>query len=230
MIKLQNVAKHYIISKQRSVMALNNINLRIEAGEFAAIMGPSGSGKSTLMHILGCLDQLSAGEYFLNGQKVSTLNTKELAKIRNQLIGFVFQDYSLLPRRNIIDNITLPLVYRGEPQPERHKKAELLLEKLGLHKYALNKPTQLSGGEQQRVAIARAMITMPKIILADEPTGNLDSKTSATIMELLTELNQKQKITIIIVTHDDHVAGYSNRLIKLMDGEIISDEKSVLKK
>lgn len=223
MIKLLNITKHYIISKHRSVRALHNINLTIEAGEFTAIMGPSGSGKSTLMHIIGCLDQPSSGEYFLDGQKVSALSTKELAKIRNQLIGFIFQDYSLLPRRNIIDNITLPLVYRGEPQQERRKKAELLLEKLGLHKYALNKPTQLSGGEQQRAAIARAMITMPKIILADEPTGNLDSKTSTIIMQLLTELNQKQKITIIMVTHDEHIAGYSKRLIKLMDGEMHED-------
>jgi putative ABC transport system ATP-binding protein len=226
MIKLRNITKDYFISDQKSVRALNNVVLDIKNGEFAAIMGPSGSGKSTLMHILGCLDQPSSGEYFFDEQMVAKLSKKETAKIRNQLIGFVFQDYNLLMRRNIIDNISLPLVYRGESPRERYQKAEQLLKKLSLQDYAFNKPTQLSGGEQQRVAIARAMITEPQIILADEPTGNLDSKTSTIIMELLTELNQKQKVTIIIVTHDDHVAGYSKRLIKLMDGKIIADQVS----
>lgn len=204
---------------------LKGINLTVEKGEFVAIMGHSGSGKSTLMNILGCLDQPTDGQYFLDGFDVSKLNSDELADIRNKKIGFVFQGFNLLSRTTALENVELPMVYSSVSSAERHKKAEEALKLVGLEGRMDHMPNQLSGGQQQRVAIARAIVNNAPIIFADEPTGNLDTKTSDEVMALFTKLNRELGCTIILVTHEEDIAQHSNRIIKLIDGEITSDDK-----
>ena len=204
---------------------LKDVNLTIEEGDFVAIMGPSGSGKSTFMNILGCLDRPTKGEYKLDNQSVKSLNGNELAKLRNKTIGFVFQGFNLLARSSLLDNVSLPLVYASDSKSTRDYKSKKLLEKVGLGKYLHSKPNQISGGQQQRVAIARALVNQPRIILADEPTGNLDSKTSEEIMDLFDALN-KEGITIIIVTHENDIADHASRQIRFLDGKIIEDRRN----
>jgi putative ABC transport system ATP-binding protein len=205
------------------VPVLKDLMLVIEPGEFVAIMGPSGSGKSTFMNILGCLDLPTRGTYVLDGSDVSTLNRDQLAHLRNKTIGFVFQGYNLLPRATLEDNVALPLIYAGVAKAERTKQALELLEKVGLGSYGNSLPSQISGGQQQRVAIARALINQPRLILADEPTGNLDTKTSYEIMKLFTTLNHEEGITIVLVTHERDIAAYAKRLVRFVDGRVTHD-------
>lgn len=206
------------------VKALDNVSLSIEKGEFIAVMGPSGSGKTTFMNILGCLDSPTGGSYLLEAVDVSTLERDELAAVRNRKIGFVFQGFNLLPRTTALENVELPMLYGGVPQEERRHKAAEALKSVGLEGRESHFTNQLSGGQQQRVAIARAIVNNASIILADEPTGNLDTKTSYELMELFAKLNGESGITIIIVTHEADIASYSRRLIKFLDGRILSDE------
>ena len=201
---------------------LKDVNLTIDEGDYVAIMGPSGSGKSTFMNILGCLDRPTKGEYKLDNQSVKSLDRNELAKLRNKTIGFVFQGFNLLARSSLLDNVSLPLVYASDSKSLRDDKSKKLLEKVGLGKYLHSKPNQISGGQQQRVAIARALVNQPRIILADEPTGNLDSKTSEEIMDLFDSLN-KEGITIIIVTHENDIADHASRQVRFLDGKIVED-------
>jgi len=222
LIQIAEISKIYRMGAE-TINALQSITLQIQKGEYIAFMGPSGSGKSTLMNIIGCLDRPTSGNYILNGQDVSNLNENELADIRNKEIGFVFQTFNLLPRSSSLDNVALPLVYAGSGKSQRDKKAMTSLESMGLGDRALHKPNELSGGQQQRVAIARALVNDPAIILADEPTGNLDSKTSFGIMELFQELHQKGN-TIIVVTHENDIAHFAQRIVHLNDGLISSDE------
>ena len=202
---------------------LRGIDLTIRKGEFVAIMGPSGSGKSTLMNIIGCLDQPTSGTYILNGEDVSNYDEKALAKVRNRSIGFVFQQFHLLPRLNAWRNVELPMIYAGKRKQERYEKALEALEKVGLADRVNHMPNELSGGQKQRVAIARAIVNAPQIILADEPTGALDTKTSAQVMNLFTMLNQ-EGVTIVLVTHEPEIAAYADRIIRLRDGQIIDEE------
>lgn len=225
MIELKNVSRVYDLDAS-PVHALKGIDLKVMSGEYIAIMGTSGSGKSTLMHILGCLDRPSSGEYTLNGEQVQNYSQDELAAIRNKTIGFVFQQFNLLPRMSAVDNVMLPLVYaRGSvrvSKEEQRPRAENALRLVGLGDRLTHRPNQLSGGQQQRVSIARALVNNPKILLADEPTGALDSQTSKEIMTLLEEL-YTQGITVILVTHDNDIAGYARRVVRLKDGVIVSD-------
>jgi putative ABC transport system ATP-binding protein len=220
MIHLENIVKIYTIGDAQ-VNALDHISLDIEAGEMVSIMGPSGSGKSTMMNLLGCLDRPSEGRYDLDGIDVSRMGDDELASVRNKKIGFVFQSYNLLPRLNALMNVELPLIYNSAGN--RRKRALEAMEAVGIAKRAHHKPSEMSGGEQQRVAIARALVNDPALILADEPTGNLDTKTSHGIMEFLQNLNKKG-ITIVIVTHEEDIAGYTKRTIYLRDGSIINEK------
>lgn len=208
-----------------AVHALDGVSVRIEQGEFVAIMGPSGSGKSTFMNVLGCLDQPTKGRYLLDGIDVSMLNRDELASIRNAKIGFVFQGFNLLPRTSAIENVELPMLYNNTSSLERREKAQAALRLLGLEGREHHHPNQLSGGQQQRVAIARALVNNAPLILADEPTGNLDTKTSIEIMELLVRLNRESHISIVLVTHEPDIATYSHRIIRFLDGRIVSDEQ-----
>ncbi len=224
LIKLENITKSYPLGDMQ-LQILKGISLQIEQGEFVAIMGPSGSGKSTLMNILGCLDKPTSGRYYLDGQQVENLSADELATIRNQKIGFVFQGFNLLSRTTALENVELPMIYSNVSVNERKKRAEKALQKVGLSERMDHQPNQLSGGQQQRVAIARAIVNEAPIIFADEPTGNLDTKMSVEIMELFTKLNQDLKRTIILVTHEEDIARYANRIIKIVDGEIHSDKR-----
>lgn len=220
LLKVIHVFKTYKMDGL-SVSALNDISLEILQKDFVAIMGPSGSGKSTLMHIIGCLDTPTSGQIIINKENVSQLKESELAKIRNREIGFVFQSYNLLAKTTALQNVELPLIYSGIPNKERHKLAYEALVKIGLSNRINHLPSQLSGGQQQRVAIARALVTNPSIILADEPTGNIDSKSGKEIMETFKNLNESGH-TIILVTHDQQVANWAKRIIRLQDGKIIS--------
>jgi putative ABC transport system ATP-binding protein len=222
MLEVQNLKKMYQMGEV-CVEALKGVSFRIDRGEFVAIMGPSGSGKSTLMHLLGCLDQPSEGVYLLEGEDVAQITDNQLAEIRNKRIGFVFQSFNLLPRMAIIKNVEVPLIYAGVRGAKRHKMAKEALEKVGLGDRLHHRPNEISGGQKQRVAIARALINHPSIILADEPTGNLDSKTGEEIMALFHDLN-RQGHTIILVTHEVEIARNARRVISIRDGQITSDE------
>jgi putative ABC transport system ATP-binding protein len=224
MIRLRGIKKIYRVGSQL-VPALRGVDLDIEDGEFLAIMGPSGSGKSTLMNIIGCLDRPTDGTYHLDGINVNHLNDAQLARIRNRRLGFVFQSFNLLPRMSAVDQVALPLAYRGALH--RKRTALAALKAVGLADRAHHKPTQLSGGQQQRVAIARALVGRPTIILADEPTGALDSKTSQDVMEVFRQLNERQGITIAFVTHEPEVAAYTRRIVSVRDGMIVSDRSNV---
>ncbi len=222
LIETKNLCKFYDVG-DTLVRALENITINISAGEFVAIMGPSGSGKSTFMNLIGCLDQQTSGDYFLDGASIGGLNKDQLAEIRNQKIGFVFQGFTLLPRTTAVENVELPLLYNHVAAKDRRQKALEALQKLGLEGREYHHPNQLSGGQQQRVAIARALVNNAPVILADEPTGNLDTKTSTEIMKLLVQLNKEFHTTIILVTHEQDIAGFSKRIIKFLDGHTISD-------
>jgi putative ABC transport system ATP-binding protein len=224
MIELENVTKVYRMG-QTKVFALDEINLKINAGEMVAIMGPSGSGKSTLMAILGCLDIPSKGVYRLEGQAVEKLNDNQLAKVRSQKVGFVFQQFNLLPRTSALENVMLPLLYDGVHGKARIEKAKSALETVGLADRMRHNPNQLSGGEQQRVAIARSLVNDPTILLADEPTGNLDTKTGDEIIGLFQRLHEEHGQTVVYVTHDSFIARHTQRIIRLVDGKITSDEQ-----
>jgi len=220
-IDIQGIVRNFQLGSE-IIHVLKGISLQIHKNEYVALMGPSGSGKSTLMNLLGCLDTPTSGKYILNGVDVSSLSDNELAEIRNKEIGFIFQTFNLLPRSTALDNVILPLIYAGFPKKEREEKAIRALEQVGLADRMRHKPNELSGGQRQRVAIARALVNAPSILLADEPTGNLDSKTSYEIMGLLHELHSLGN-TIIIVTHEEDIAKHTHRIIRLRDGEVESD-------
>lgn len=223
-IVIKDVCKTYTMAGGMSQSVLKHVNLKVEKGEFVAIMGPSGAGKSTFMNILGCLDRPTSGAYVLGGKEVSAMNDDELARVRNKMLGFIFQGFNLLMRRTLVDNVALPLIYANDIAPqERKKRAESLLEMVGLKGFTDRYPNQISGGMQQRVAIARALVNDPELILADEPTGNLDSKTSDEIMLFLQKLNRERGITIVLVTHEPDVAAYAQRLVRIVDGQIAYD-------
>jgi putative ABC transport system ATP-binding protein len=222
MIEIKNLSKIYQLGKEK-LYALDKVSLKIEAGEFAAIVGPSGSGKSTLMNILGCLDIPTEGHYILDGKPVESLNDDQLAEIRNEKIGFIFQRYNLLTRLNVYENVEIPLIYLGIGNAERKKRIEQALEQVGLSSHIHHKPSELSGGQQQRVAIARALATNPSVIMADEPTGALDSKTGREVLNLLQKLHKSGR-TIVLITHDLSIAAEAERRIQIKDGHIISDD------
>jgi putative ABC transport system ATP-binding protein len=223
LISISSLRKIYQMGEVE-VRALDGVDLEVEAGEYLAIMGPSGSGKSTLMNLIGCLDTPTSGDYILNGQRVSALDDTELAAIRNHEIGFVFQTFNLLSRATALSNVELPLIYARISARERHRLAREALEKVGLGDRARHQPNELSGGQRQRVAVARALVNNPSILLADEPTGNLDSRTSAEIMELFNELNAAGN-TLVVVTHEEDIAAHARRVVRLLDGKIVVDEK-----
>jgi putative ABC transport system ATP-binding protein len=220
-ISLEHISRVYNVGSE-TIYALRDISLKIYKNEYVALMGPSGSGKSTLMNMLGCLDTPSGGEYVLNGLSVARMSDNELAEVRNKEIGFVFQTFNLLPRQSALENVMLPLVYAGIPKAERQQKAEYALDQVGLKDRMLHKPNELSGGQRQRVAIARALVNSPAIILADEPTGNLDSRTSVEIMGLF-ETIHKAGNTIIVVTHEEDIAQYAHRIVRVKDGLVEKD-------
>ncbi|MCC6690105.1 MAG: ABC transporter ATP-binding protein [Bacteroidia bacterium] len=224
MIELKNIARTYRVGSE-TIHALRSVSVGISKNEYVALMGPSGSGKSTLMNMLGCLDTPSNGEYILNGLSVSKMSDNELAEVRNKEIGFVFQSFNLMPRYSALENVILPLVYAGMPKAEREDRGKEVLEQVGLHDRMHHKPNELSGGQKQRVAIARALVNKPAIILADEPTGNLDSKTSIEIMGLFQDIHRRGN-TIILVTHEEDIALYAHRIVRLKDGLIESDKQN----
>jgi putative ABC transport system ATP-binding protein len=224
-IVVRNIWKTYDMGSEQQVNALQGVSLNIRHNEYVAIMGPSGSGKSTLMNLIGCLDSPSRGDYWLNGHKVSELDDDELARIRNREIGFVFQTFNLLARATALHNVELPLIYNGTPSAERLERAKQSLENVNLGDRMMHKPNELSGGQRQRVAIARALVNRPSIILADEPTGNLDSKTGDEIMTLFDELHAKGN-TIVLVTHEPDIAEFAHRVVHIRDGQIASDQPS----
>lgn len=225
LIKITNIKRNFELGNE-IVYVLKGINLEIHKGEYVALMGPSGSGKSTLMNLLGCLDTPTSGTYILNGKDVSQMKDDELAEIRNKEIGFVFQTFNLLPRTTALDNVALPMIYAGYPKPERNKRAVEVLQQVNLADRMDHQPNQLSGGQRQRVAVARALVNKPSIILADEPTGNLDSKTSIEIMNLFNDIHANGN-TVILVTHEEEIAAYAHRIIRLRDGIIESDTRKV---
>lgn len=222
LIEFSNVVKQYGMG-EATIRALSGVDLAIHEHEFVAIMGPSGSGKSTAMNIIGCLDVATSGDYLFQGISTSGFSGGQLTLLRRHMLGFVFQGFNLLPRTSAVENVELPLVYRGTPAQERRALAMRALERVGLKGREGHTTQELSGGQQQRVAIARAIVTNPAVLLADEPTGNLDTKTSVEIMELITELNREQGITVIMVTHEDDIAAYAKRLLRFVDGRLASD-------
>lgn len=222
MIKIKNLHKSYPIGKD-SLHVLKGIDLHIKEGEFVSIMGSSGSGKSTLLNIVGLLDEHDEGDYFLNGQKIEKLDEKKAAVLRNKFLGFVFQSFNLIAYKNALENVALPLYYKGVGRKERQVIAMEYLDKVGLKDWATHLPNELSGGQKQRVAIARALVTQPKVVLADEPTGALDSTTSESVMELLKEIND-EGMTVFVITHEEDIAAQTDRIVRLKDGVIISDE------
>jgi len=221
MIEVKDILKRYITG-DIDFTALKSVSLKVEKGEFTAIMGPSGSGKSTFMNILGCLDKMDGGTYFLNGQDVSNLYDNQLALIRNKEIGFVFQSFNLLPRISVLENVELPMLYAGVPAKERRKRALIALDKVGLSDRVKHRPNEISGGQKQRVAIARAMVNNPAVIMADEPTGNLDTKSSIEIMKIFQKLND-DGATILMVTHEDDIAKCAKRVVRFLDGDIVEE-------
>ena len=223
-IRIENLTRWYRIGDE-TVKALNGVNLSINKNEYVALMGPSGSGKSTIMNIIGCLDTPTSGSYYLNGPDVAKLSDNQLAEIRNKEIGFVFQTFNLLPRYTALDNVALPLVYAGMPKEKRNARAKDVLQQVGLGDRMTHKPNELSGGQRQRVAVARALVNKPSIILADEPTGNLDTKTSYEIMALFQDIHDAGN-TIIVVTHEEDIARHAHRIVRLRDGVVESDEKN----
>jgi putative ABC transport system ATP-binding protein len=225
MITIEGMTKVYKMG-DIEVHALRGVNVTINKGEFVAIMGPSGSGKSTLMNMIGCLDTPTEGRYALDGIEVASLNDNQLSAVRARKLGFVFQQYMLLPRQTALANVEMPMIYRGIPAADRKKRAALALEIVGMGNRMDHRPNELSGGQQQRVAIARALAGSPAVILADEPTGALDSKTSEEIMHMLTQLNREQQLTIIIVTHEADVAAYADRILTIRDGVIMDDRRN----
>jgi putative ABC transport system ATP-binding protein len=223
LIEIRNLVKTYQMG-DTAVRALDGVDLDLDRGEYIAIMGPSGSGKSTLMNLIGCLDTPTSGSYRLNNQAVSDLNDDELARIRNKEVGFVFQTFNLLSRTSALENVEVPLVYAGVSRHERHRKAKEMLEAVGLADRMHHQPNELSGGQRQRVAVARALVNRPSILLADEPTGNLDSKTGTEIMDLIDKLN-KAGNTIVLVTHEEDIAAHAHRFVRLRDGKVIEDKR-----
>jgi putative ABC transport system ATP-binding protein len=221
-IDARGIERLYDMGGQSQVAALAGVDLRVERGEFVAIMGPSGSGKSTLMNLIGCLDSPTAGTYTLNGHQVSAMDDKQLARIRNREIGFVFQTFHLLPRTTALKNVELPLIYSGMKRKERHQRAEEALQEVGLGDRMTHRPNEMSGGQRQRVAIARALVNEPALLLADEPTGNLDSKTGVEILSLFESLWRRGR-TIVVVTHEEEVAEHAQRIVRLRDGKIVQD-------
>lgn len=224
MIELVGIHKHYVMGDQE-VRALDGVDLFIDRNEYVALIGPSGSGKSTLMNLLGCLDTPSAGHYLLNGRDTATLDDNELAHVRNREVGFVFQSFHLLPRMSVLDNVMQPLVYRGLPRAERRRRAVESLERVGLGNRLDHRPNQLSGGQRQRVAVARALVGEPSLLLADEPTGNLDSRTSAEIMALFDALHAQGQ-TVVVVTHEPDIASHCHRTVRIGDGRIVEDRRT----
>ncbi len=223
-ISVKNLVKTYVVGEVE-VRALRGVNLEVQTGEFLAVTGPSGSGKSTFMHIVGCLDRPTSGQYFLDGQDVSRMSKDALAAVRNKKIGFVFQGFNLLSRTSALDNVELPLLYRGGMKSvDRHKRAIEVLEAVGLGDRADHHPNQLSGGQQQRVAIARALINEPSILLADEPTGNLDTRTSIEVMDIFQRLNRERGITVVLITHEMDIAEYGTRIVAFRDGLVVADK------
>jgi putative ABC transport system ATP-binding protein len=222
MIQMKNVSKVYTMGTEE-VRALDDVSLTIEDGEFVAIIGPSGSGKSTLMNIIGCLDVVDSGEYSLDGQPIEDYLESELAEIRNRKLGFIFQSFNLLAKLTALENVELPLIYQGIGNRERYRRAKEALQRIGLGDRLRHRPTELSGGQQQRVAIARALVTRPSLILADEPTGNLDQQTGHEIIRLLQEIHQEGN-TVLIITHDEHIAKVASRKIHILDGRIAEEE------
>jgi len=224
MIRLSGIVKRYVMGEE-ILLALAGVDLHIGRNEYVALIGPSGSGKSTLMNLIGCLDTPSEGTYVLNGRDTSTMNDNELAQVRNQEIGFVFQSFHLLPRLSVLENVMQPLVYRGMPRAERKLLATEALQKVGLGGRLAHRPNQLSGGQRQRVAVARALVGKPSILLADEPTGNLDSRTSAEIMALFDEVHRSGQ-TVVVVTHEADIAAYCERTLRVNDGKIVQDTRN----
>lgn len=223
MITLENIYKTYVLGGEE-VHALDGVNLTIEEHEFVAVIGASGSGKSTLMNIIGCLDNADSGNYYIDGQNIMDMTEKEIGIMRNRKIGFIFQQFNLIPKLDAFENVELPLIYQGIGAKERKERVEEALNKVGLAERMHHRPNQLSGGQQQRVAVARALVTKPTLILADEPTGNLDSKSSRDIIKLIKELHE-QGNTIVLITHDNHIADEAPRQVQIMDGKIIRDSK-----
>jgi len=223
-ISVKNLVKTYVVGEVE-VRALRGVNLDVERGEFLAVTGPSGSGKSTFMHIVGCLDRPTSGQYFLDGDDVSRMSKDQLAAVRNRKIGFVFQGFNLLSRTSALDNVELPLLYQGGLKgAERHKRAIEVLNSVGLGNRSDHHPNQLSGGQQQRVAIARALINQPSILLADEPTGNLDTRTSVEVMDIFQTLNRERGITVLLITHERDIAEYGTRIVTFRDGQVVADK------
>ncbi|MFH0712694.1 MAG: ABC transporter ATP-binding protein [Candidatus Jorgensenbacteria bacterium] len=226
LIEVRDLKKTYVADGTETP-ALRGLNFDIKKGEFVAVMGPSGSGKSTLLHILGFLDRQTSGEYRFDGREINEYKEEELSHVRNRKMGFIFQTFNLLPRVSVLENVELPLIYGGMKEAERKERAKKAIEAVGLSHRAGYEPNRLSGGERQRVAIARALVNDPAVIFADEPTGNLDSKSGRQVMEIIRELNEKHGHTVVLITHETYTANYAERIIKILDGEVESDEKVV---